>query len=532
MVCSSCRTPLAEGSVICTHCGKRHGSWAPTQVGDSAPSGAQNAPATFDSGLLGQKIADRYVVDSLLGKGGVGAVYKARDLILNEDVAIKVLQANPNRDPRELERFKREISTSRKITHPNVIRIHDIGMLGNEAFISMEILPGGTLSGRIEQGLLPIASAVEISIGICEGLRAAHEKGIVHRDIKPDNVLFDADGQPKLVDFGLARFANSRTRTVGFSGTPFYMSPEQADGADATTASDIYSFGVLLFEVFTGRLPFVAESIVRLIVMHTREAPPVPSSIRAEIPPEIDDVILKCLAKSPADRPRDVGKITEALRSWTPTNRANPAVRTETSQPPAKATRGAGVWTLAGGGLLALLAVAAFFHRGPQAAVPTPRLPDPTLVAVVSTPSVVSTPPAVIASPEDPAPTRVTVRATPTPAPRPSPALAVKTATPGHALVAAAAPASVHVAGDDWVMVQIDDGKPQESGTSYAIPAGRHRFRFSRADRKIIYSNSQTFEVPAGKTVEFKVKNGKGGEIVVLWTAGGVPVATEARDGE
>lgn len=260
-------------------------------------------------------IAGRYKLQEILGRGGVGIVYRARDLDLGEEIAIKVLQGQATRNAQDLERFKREIITARKITHANVIRIHDFGMAGEEAFISMELLSGGTLADRIEDGPMPLEEGLETAIGICEGLEAAHVVGIIHRDIKPDNVIFDNAGRPKLVDFGLARLASAPTRTIGFSGTPFYVSPEQAEGGEVTGRSDIYSLGVLLFEMFTGRLPFLADNLVRLAMLHSTEPPPAPRSVRPDLPAVLEAVILRCLQKSAAVRYATAADVAIDLRA-------------------------------------------------------------------------------------------------------------------------------------------------------------------------------------------------------------------------
>ena len=274
--------------------------------------GPSTAPRIDVSDMIGR----RYKLEAMLGRGGMGVVYKARDLDLGEEIAVKLLQPAATKDPQEIDRFKREIVVARRITHPNVIRIHDFGSAGEDSFISMELLTGGTLTRLIEANLLSMEEAVDIAIGICDGLEAAHQAGIIHRDLKPDNVLFDGGGRPKLVDFGLARLAAATTRTIGFSGTPFYMSPEQADGREATTKSDLYSLGVMLYELFTGRLPFVADSLVRLAVMHAQQQPPPPRSVRPDLPAPLETVLLRCLEKDPARRYERAADVAEDLIAW------------------------------------------------------------------------------------------------------------------------------------------------------------------------------------------------------------------------
>ncbi len=352
MICPSCGENNPEGAPSCSSCGNGLEAWARTHVGrlpsaagavpsgqgsseptatapeglGESPGGARTrgqapaAPAPTAQGIVtaassGNVIAGRYKILAQLGRGGVGVVYRALDMELGEEIALKVLTIS-ERDPAELDRVRREVKVARNITHPNVIRIYEFGTAGADAFISMQLLPGGTLAERIDGGTLKLEDAIDVSLGICEGLSAAHELGIVHRDIKPENVLFDAAGRPKVVDFGLARMANATTRTVGFSGTPFYMSPEQADGGEITVRSDVYSLGVLLFELFTGKLPFVADSLVRLAMMHVKEPPPRPKSIRPDLPDEIEEMILRALEKTPAHRYQSVADLGADLKAW------------------------------------------------------------------------------------------------------------------------------------------------------------------------------------------------------------------------
>lgn len=323
--CPSCSSPNAGSARLCEVCGadldgtvgRRPPSrgaaepLGPSKEVTHSVQGGPDVPVTHGV----DTIAGRYKLQEILGRGGVGVVYRARDLDLGEEIAIKVLQGQATRNAQDLERFKREIITARKITHANVIRIHDFGMSGEEAFISMELLSGGTLADRIEDGPMNVKEGLETAIGICEGLEAAHLMGIIHRDIKPDNVIFDGAGRPKLVDFGLARLASAPTRTIGFSGTPFYVSPEQAEGGEVTGRSDIYSLGVLLFEMFTGRLPFLADNLVRLALLHANEPPPTPRSVRPDLPATLEAVILRCLQKSAAVRYGTAAEVAVDLRA-------------------------------------------------------------------------------------------------------------------------------------------------------------------------------------------------------------------------
>jgi hypothetical protein len=275
----------------------------------------------------GETLGNRYQLHDILGQGGTGLVYKARDLILNEDIAIKVLRPEASTDPGVLERFKREITTSRKITHPSVIRIHDMGVHDNEIFISMELLNGGTLSDWIqaqEPGPPALVDALDAAISVCEGIHAVHQEDIIHRDVKPHNVLFDDKGRAKIADFGIARIISSAPTSTGAMGTPFYMSPEQVRGSKITRASDIYSLGVLLYELFTGDVPFKGRSWMDIAAAHTDEHPPLPRTIRPDLPADIERLITKAMAKDPNDRFQSAEAMAQGLRR---ARRGHPVLR-------------------------------------------------------------------------------------------------------------------------------------------------------------------------------------------------------------
>jgi serine/threonine-protein kinase len=283
-----------------------------------APTVARPAPG----GVLGrgEVFADRYEVLGTLGKGGMGVVYRARDRQLDEVVALKLLRPEAlASDPTMLERFKQEIRLARRITHRNVLRTHDFGETSGVPYISMEYVEGVTLKELVRsRGALPLGAGLSIAKQMCHGLGAAHETGVVHRDVKPQNMLILPEtGELKIMDFGIARvssMAASGLTTAGtVMGTPDYMPPEQAQGRPADFRSDLYSLAVVFFEVFTGRLPFVGETPMALLVAHVQQPPPRPRSVDPRLPLELEEAILKGLQKDPARRWQSADEALEAL---------------------------------------------------------------------------------------------------------------------------------------------------------------------------------------------------------------------------
>ena len=270
---------------------------------------------------IGTLFAGRYDIQSILGKGGMGIVYKAHDRELDDLVAIKTLRSEVlSADPTLLDRFKQEIRLARRITHPNVLRTHDLGEWNGLRYLSMEFVKGLTLKHLLESDeILPTPVGLRIAKQVCAGLAAAHEVGVIHRDVKPQNILIEPTGGLKIMDFGIARLTEDRgmTATGTVIGTPDYMSPEQARGVPLDFRSDIYSTGIVLYEVFSGSLPFDGDSPLAVVLKHVNEPPPLPQSKNPRIDPKIAVIIIKCMQKEPAARYQSVGELYEALAKVT-----------------------------------------------------------------------------------------------------------------------------------------------------------------------------------------------------------------------
>jgi eukaryotic-like serine/threonine-protein kinase len=287
------------------------GSDAVTMVAQTAMAARGGEPT------VGETFAGRYDIQGILGRGGMGVVYRAHDRDLDDMVAIKTLRSEAlSADPTLLDRFKQEIRLARRITHPNILRTHDLGETGGLRYLSMEFVKGLTLKQLVEAGdILPTPVGLRIAKQICAGLAAAHEVGVIHRDIKPQNIIIEATGGLKIMDFGIARLKEERGMTAEGTvvGTPDYMSPEQARGQALDFRSDIYSTGVVLYEVFTGSLPFEGDSPLAVVLKHIQEAPPSPQTRNPRIEPRISQIVLKCMQKDPKDRYQTVNDLYEAL---------------------------------------------------------------------------------------------------------------------------------------------------------------------------------------------------------------------------
>jgi eukaryotic-like serine/threonine-protein kinase len=262
-------------------------------------------------------VDNRYEVVGALGSGGMGEVYLARDRVLGRDVALKILRRQYAGDDEFAERFKREALSAASLSHPNIVQVYDRGETEEDAsYIAMEYVPGGTLKERISQeGPLEAADAAALGAQVAEALGAAHDRGMVHRDIKPQNVLLTARGDAKVADFGIARAASSVTisQTGSVMGTAGYMSPEQALGKPATPKSDLYSLGVVLYETLTGELPYTADNPIAVSMKHVNDPLRPPREVNPRIPEGMNALVTKLLAKDPEDRYASADELADDL---------------------------------------------------------------------------------------------------------------------------------------------------------------------------------------------------------------------------
>lgn len=292
MQCPSCQSENADAAEVCFHC-----------------------RAVLSAVTRGSVVGARYRVIAPLGRGGMGAVYHVHDEVLDEDVALKILRPEIAGTPEMAARFRSEIKLARRVSQWNVCRIHEYGEDAGRQYISMELITGATLKDRLRAGPLPPAEAFQVAVQIADGLAAIHKVGIVHRDLKSANVMVDAAGTAKVMDFGIAKAAADGGSATGYVlGSPEYMSPEQARGRRADFRSDLYSLGIVVFEAFTGRVPFRGPTPVATLLMHVEAPPPVDDPSLA-LPPALLPVLRSALAKDPADRFPNAAAMTSALRA-------------------------------------------------------------------------------------------------------------------------------------------------------------------------------------------------------------------------
>jgi serine/threonine protein kinase len=309
MFCQTCGTQMSPGARFCPKCG----------------SGVVESPIAPSDAYVGRTIEGRYRIESKLGSGGMGAVYRATRLLIGDTVAFKILRPETMADPQAVERFRREAQAAARLKHPNVVAIHDFGVAGGDlVYLVMELADGEDLRSLVERlGPLQPKVAAELMEQLCSALEEAHQRNIVHRDLKPDNILVRTTPrgfQVKVLDFGIAKIVDATTGSGGtltkvgtVMGTPTYMSPEQCLGSEVDSRSDIYSLGVILYELLTGTVPFRSREASALVVQHVNDAPPPPRLANASIPPAVEAVVMRALEKRRDLRQQTAGEFAREL---------------------------------------------------------------------------------------------------------------------------------------------------------------------------------------------------------------------------
>ena len=349
MLCPSCKSSNPDNSTRCTHCNADltggatvvtagasrvtgdvtivtgETSRAPDSGGEAltvtrlTASGVSYASVSGESLPVGAVLGGRYEILKMLGEGGMGAVYKAKDLEVDRVVALKVIRPEYANRPEILARFKQELVLARQITHRNVIRIFDLGLADGIRFITMEYVNGQDLHSLLKSGEpLPLERKVKIAREICKALEAAHEQNVVHRDLKPQNIMVEENGRVLVMDFGIARSMEDTglTHTGALIGTPAFMSPEQAKGEKLDTRSDLFSFGVIFYEMLTGKAPYESETAVGLLLKRVQERPRAPMELDQNVPEALSDIVLKCLVVDRDQRYQTAAEIIRDLEGW------------------------------------------------------------------------------------------------------------------------------------------------------------------------------------------------------------------------
>jgi predicted Ser/Thr protein kinase len=312
----------------------------PARTPTPTPARAASHPSLSSSGSLaegrfvpGALLANRYRIVALLGRGGMGEVYRAHDLTLGQEVALKFLPEVAARNPAALARFYNEVRIARQVSHANVCRVYDLGEVEGQPYLSMEYVDGEDLGSLLRRiGRLPSDKAVEIARQLCAGLAAAHAKGVLHRDLKPANVMLNGRGQVVVTDFGLAALADEIPGEEIRNGTPAYMAPEQLAGREVTVQSDIYSLGLVLYEIFTGKRAFEASTLAELVRLHSETSPVNPSTLVKELDPAVESAILRCLDPEPSKRPSSALAVAARLPGGDPLAAALAAGETPSPQ--------------------------------------------------------------------------------------------------------------------------------------------------------------------------------------------------------
>jgi serine/threonine protein kinase len=307
--CPKCQTNNPETATFCSDCGTNLTLSKDIKVTETLETPKEEL-------TTGSTFAGRYQIIEELGKGGMGKVYKAQDTDLKEKVAIKLLKPEIAADKKTIERFRNELKFARKIRHKNVCQMYDLNKEEGAHYITMEYVDGEDLKSMIRMmGQLGSGKTVYVAKQVCEGLAEAHRLGVVHRDLKPQNIMIDKDGNTRIMDFGIARSLKTKgiTATGVMIGTPEYMSPEQVEGKDVDQRSDIYSLGIILYEMVTGRVPFEGDTPFTIGVKHKSESPKDPKELNSQLPEDLNLVILRCLEKDRENRYQSAGEVRAEL---------------------------------------------------------------------------------------------------------------------------------------------------------------------------------------------------------------------------
>jgi hypothetical protein len=323
ITCSGCGAVSSESVRFCSSCGRAI-AILDTPTLDNAKDARPRTPSSSHPPQAGgfapgTVLAERYRIVALQGRGGMGEVYRAEDLKLGNVVALKFLPVSLQNDAAALAGFHAEVRNARQVSHPNVCRVYDIGEVNGKHFLTMEYIDGEDLASLLRRiGRLPADKALETAHQICAGLAAAHDCGLLHRDLKPANIMLDGRGRVRITDFGLALSSDDATGRSETAGTPAYMAPEQIGKGEASVRSDIYSLGLVFYELFTGRLPYQATTPIEWRRAHLESSPRTPSSVIKDIDPVVEKAILRCLQKDPALRPSSVRQVAAAFPGGDP----------------------------------------------------------------------------------------------------------------------------------------------------------------------------------------------------------------------